>query len=107
MRPGITGHLPESDRDVARHRFLVWVPRVLVVHGWRPRLCSLAMVRCRDGEKASAASWPHWKWGDQCRFMEGLNTGFSATKRKARGYVPHPIITMLYFVQAQTPLPQI
>jgi transposase len=28
----------------------------------------------------------HWKWGVTNAFMEGLNSVFSATKRKARGY---------------------
>jgi transposase len=27
----------------------------------------------------------HWKWGVTNAFMEGLNSVFSATKRKARG----------------------
>jgi hypothetical protein len=34
--------------------------------------------------------------------MEGLNSVFSATKRKARGYrSPVYLITMLYFAQRQ------
>ena len=40
-------------------------------------------------------------------FMEGLNSVFSATKRKARGYrsTTH-LITMLYFVAGRLRLPQ-
>jgi transposase len=40
-------------------------------------------------------------------FMEGLNSVFSATKRKARGYrsTTH-LITMLYFVAGKLRFPQ-
>jgi transposase len=40
-------------------------------------------------------------------FMEGLNSVFSATKRKARGYrsTTH-FITMLYFIAGKLRLPQ-
>ncbi|MGP8198144.1 MAG: hypothetical protein ACLQU4_01420 [Limisphaerales bacterium] len=39
--------------------------------------------------------------------MEGLNSVFSATKRKARGYRSGPyLITMLYFVAGKLRLPQ-
>jgi transposase len=49
----------------------------------------------------------HWKWGITNAFMEGLNSVFSATKRKARGYrsTTHRI-TMLYFVAGKLRLPQ-
>jgi transposase len=40
-------------------------------------------------------------------FMDGLNSVFSATKRKARGYrSPVHLITMLYFVAGKLRLPQ-
>ena len=40
-------------------------------------------------------------------FMEGLNSVFSATKRKARGYrSPTHLITMLSFVAGKLRLPQ-
>lgn len=49
----------------------------------------------------------HWKWGLTNAFMEGLNSVFSATKRKARGYRSSPyLITMLYFVAGKLRLPQ-
>ena len=49
----------------------------------------------------------HWKWGVTNAFMEGLNSVFSGTKRKARGYrsTTH-LITMLYFVAGKLRLPQ-
>ena len=49
----------------------------------------------------------HWKWGLTNAFMEGLNSVFSATKRKARGYrsTTH-LITILYLVAGKLRLPQ-
>ena len=49
----------------------------------------------------------HWKWGVTNAFMEGLNSVFSATKRKARGYrsTTH-MTTMLYFVAGKLRFPQ-
>jgi transposase len=49
----------------------------------------------------------HWKWGLPHAFMEGLNSVFSATKPKARGYrSPTYLITMLYFIAGKLRLPQ-
>ncbi|HEX3627069.1 MAG TPA: transposase, partial [Verrucomicrobiae bacterium] len=49
----------------------------------------------------------HWKWGVTNAFMEGLNSVFSATKRKARGYrsTTH-LIAMLYLIAGKLRLPQ-
>ena len=49
----------------------------------------------------------HWKWGLTNAFMERLNSVFSATKHKARGYrsTSH-LTTMLYFVAGKLGLPQ-
>lgn len=48
----------------------------------------------------------HWKAGLTTAFMEGLNSVFSAVKRKARGYrSPVYMLTMLYFVAGELPLP--
>ena len=49
----------------------------------------------------------HWKWGVTNAFMEGLNSVFQATKRKARGYrSPEYLIAMLYFTAGKLRLPQ-
>ena len=50
----------------------------------------------------------HWKWGITNAFTEGLNSVFSATKRKVHGYhsTTH-LITMLYFVAGKLRLPQL
>lgn len=48
----------------------------------------------------------HWKEGLTTAFMEGLNSLFSATKRKARGYKStHYLKTMLYFVAGKLSVP--
>lgn len=48
----------------------------------------------------------HWKQGLTTAFLEGLNSLFSATKRKARGYrsTEHQI-AMLYFVAGKLEIP--
>ena len=48
----------------------------------------------------------HWKEGLTTAFMEGLNSLFSATKRKARGYrTTKNLLTMLYFVAGKLQVP--
>jgi transposase len=48
----------------------------------------------------------HWKKGLTTAFMEGLNSLFSATKRKARGYrTTKNLLTMLYFVAGKLQVP--
>ena len=49
----------------------------------------------------------HWNQGVTNAFMEGLNSVFSATKRRARGYRSSThLITMLYFIAGKLRLPQ-
>ena len=48
----------------------------------------------------------HWTQGLTTAFLEGLNSLFSATKRKARGYRSTEYqIAMLYFVAGKLPIP--
>lgn len=48
----------------------------------------------------------HWKAGLTTAFLEGLNSLFSATKRKARGYrTTKNLLTMLYFVAGKLTIP--
>ena len=48
----------------------------------------------------------HWKQGLTPAFLEGLNSLFSATKRKARGYRSSEYqIAMLYFVAGKLDIP--
>lgn len=93
---------------VARHRFRVWCRWVRWVARKQPRNILRPMVKVAEMvEKHLAGILAHWKWGVTNAFMEGLNSVFSATKRKARGYrsTTH-LITMLYFVAGKLRLPQ-
>ena len=58
-------------------------------------------------ERHLAGILAHWKWGVTNAFMEGLNSVFSATKRKARSYrsTIH-LIAMLFFTAGKLRLPQ-
>ena len=48
----------------------------------------------------------HWQGGLTTAFLEGLNSLFSATKRKARGYRSTEYQTaMLYFVAGKLEIP--
>ncbi|MBI4663972.1 MAG: transposase [Verrucomicrobia bacterium] len=50
----------------------------------------------------------HWAGGLSTAFLEGLNSVFSAVKRKARGYKSSEyMITMLYFVAGKLNLPSL
>ena len=59
-------------------------------------------------EQHLAGILAYWKWGLTKAFMEGLNSVFSATKRKARGYPSTTyLITMLYFTACKLRFPPI
>jgi len=97
-----------ADATTARHRFRVWCRWVR----WAARLCQshllASMVKVAQiVEDHLAGIVAHWKWGLTNAFLEGLNSVFSATKRKARGYrsTTH-FITMLYFIAGKLRLPQ-
>lgn len=92
----------------ARRRFRVWCRWVRWVARQQPKNLLRSMIKVADlVENHLAGILAHWKWGVTNAFMEGLNSVFSATKRKARGYrsTTH-LITMLYFVAGKLRLPQ-
>ena len=92
----------------ARARFQVWIRWVRWVARQQPKNVLRSMVKVADlVEKHLVGIVAHWKWGVTNAFMEGLNSVFSATKRKARGYrsTTH-LIAMLYFVAGNLRLPQ-
>jgi transposase len=93
---------------VARRRFRVWCRWVRWVARRQPQNLLRWMLKVADSvEKHLAGILAHWKWGVTNAFMEGLNSVFSATKRKARGYRSTTyLITMLYFVAGKLRLPQ-
>ena len=93
---------------VAKHRLRVWWRWVRWVARKQPKNLLRAMVKVAAlVEKHLARILAHWKWGGTNAFMEGLNSVFSATKRKARGYrsTTH-MITMLYFGAGKLRFPQ-
>lgn len=92
----------------ARHRLRVWCRWVRwVARFYRANLLGWMVKVAQMVENHLAGIVAHWKWGVTNAFMEGLNSVFSATKRKARGYrsTTH-LITMLYFVAGKLRLPQ-
>ena len=94
--------------SVARRRLEVWCRWVRWVARKQPKNLLRSMVRVADlVEQHLAGILAHWKWGLTNAFMEALNSVFSATKRKARGYrsTTH-LITMLYFIAGKLRLPQ-
>jgi transposase len=93
---------------VARQRFRVWIRWVRWVARQQPRNLLRSMVKVADlVETHLAGILAHWKGGLTNAFMEGLNSVFSATKRKARGYRSSThLITMLYFIAGKLRLPQ-
>ena len=96
------------DATTARRRFRVWIRWVRWVNRfYRYNLFGAMGKLANLVEKHLAGILAHWKWGLTNAFMEGLNSVFSATKRKARGYrsTTH-MITMLYFTAGKLRLPQ-
>lgn len=92
----------------ARHRFKVWCRWVRwVARFYKYNLLASMVKLAQMVQDHLAGILAHWKWGLTNAFMEGLNSVFSATKRKARGYrsTTH-LITMLYFIAGKLRLPQ-
>jgi transposase len=96
-----------SDAIQAKRRFAVWCRWVRMVSHQAPRHYFAAMLgsakmvlRHLDGILA------HWKEKITNAFMEGLNSVFSATKRRARGYSSSEyLIAMLYLVAGKLKIP--
>jgi transposase len=97
-----------ADAATARHRFKVWCRWVRwAARFYRADLLGSMVKLAQMVEKHLAGILAHWKTGVTNAFMEGLNSVFSGTKRRARGYrsTVH-LITMLYFVAGKLRLPQ-
>jgi len=93
---------------IAHRRFQVWCRWVRwVARFYKASLFGPMVKLAQMIENHLAGILAHWKWGVTNAFMEGLNSVFSATKRKARGYrsTTH-LITMLYFSAGKLRLPQ-
>jgi len=93
---------------LARRRFQVWCRWVRwVARFYKASLFGPMVKLAQMIERHRVGILAHWKWGVTNAFMEGLNSVFSATKRKARGYrsTTH-FIAMLYFTAGKLRLPQ-
>jgi transposase len=91
----------------ARTRFVEWCAWVraeakAMTSGLLEPMCQAANMI----ERRLEGILGHWKQGLTTAFLEGLNSLFSATKRKARGYRSTEYQTaMLYFVAAKLEIP--
>jgi transposase len=94
---------------VAQKRFKVWCRWVRwVARFYKSYVFSPMVKMAQMVEDNLAGILAHWKWGLTNAFMEGLNSVFSAVKRKARGYrSPVYLITMLYLVAGKLRLPHV
>lgn len=91
---------------VARHRFGVWCRWVRWVARRQTSIFRPMTKLANMVEDNLAGILAHWKWGLTNAFMEGLNSVFSAVKRKARGYRNSVyMIAMLYLVAGKLRLP--
>ena len=92
--------------ELARRRLRVWCRWARWVGRHQRWIFSPMVQMARMIEDHLEGILAHWKWGVTNAFLEGLNSVFSAVKRKARGYRSHRyLITMLCFVAAKLRLP--
>jgi len=94
---------------VAQRRLKVWCRWVRwVARFYKSRLFASMIKAAQTVEDHLAGILGHWKWGVTNAFLEGLNSVFSAVKRKARGFRSSTyLITMLYLIAGKLRLPQI
>ena len=98
----------EPTAGAAAARFKAWCRLVrAVARKYSADLLAPMVQAAGMVERHLAGILAHWKSGVTNAFMEGLNSVFSATKRKARGYrSPEYLITMLYLTAGKLRLPQ-
>ncbi len=106
MRLVLRGIYEWKDVEVARKLFGNWCAWVRAM---RERTGELLEPMARVGrmiEGHLGGILAHWTQGLTTAFMEGLNSLFSAVKRKARGYrTVEYMTTMLYFIAGKLTLP--
>lgn len=96
-----------SDLERARKDFLAWCRWVSDKAQKKGHELLEPMVRVANMVKRHLKGiLGHWKDGLTTAFLEGLNSLFSATKRKARGYrTTKNLLAMLYFVAGKLQIP--
>jgi transposase len=94
--------------STARYRFKVWCRWVRwVARFYKPTLFASMRKLTEMIQRHLSGILAHWKWHLTNAFMEGLNSVFSATRRRARGYRSSVyLITMLYLIAGKLRLPQ-
>ena len=96
-------------RDVrqARRDFQIWCQWVKDTAAKEGRHLLQPMVKVAEMvERHLEGILGHWKEGLTTAYLEGLNSLFSATKRKARGYrTTRNLLAMLYFVAGKLRIP--
>jgi transposase len=107
MRLALQGAYAATTVAAARARFTAWIRWVRAEAAelksglLEPMRAAADMV-----ERHLEGILAHWQQGLTTAFLEGLNSLFSAVKRKARGYRTKEYqITMLYFVAGKLEIP--
>jgi transposase len=95
------------DETSARQKLRAWCRWVKMVARKYPTLIFGKMLKAAAMiENHLEGILAHWKSRTTNAFLEGLNSVFSAVKRKARGFRSvKNLITMLYFTAGKLPLP--
>jgi transposase len=96
-----------ADPKRADRKLRAWCRWVRWIHGKNLRPLFADMLKCAQMiERHLAGILAHWVRRTTNAFLEGLNSVFSAVKRKARGFRSiDNLITMLYFTAGQLDLP--
>ena len=91
----------------AKRRFQVWCRWIRMVSRQAPRHYFAAMLgSAKMVLNHLQGILAHWKEKLTNAFMEGLNSVFSATKRRARGYSSSEyLIAILYLVAGKLKIP--
>ena len=105
----VVQNIYQMPRSRAKKRFASWCRWVKKQAAKAPNNILDSMVKVAEMiESHLAGILEHWTAGITNAFLEGLNSLFSATKRKARGYrTTRYFIAMLYFVAAKLKIPSI
>ena len=107
MRLVLQGTYECSHEGQARRKFKQWCQWVRKKCAQKKHALLAPMAKAANMiENHLDGILAHWQQGLTTAFLEGLNSLFSATKRKARGYrSTRNLITMLYFVAGKLRIP--
>jgi transposase len=106
MRLVLQGIYQRKDAEVAKKMFGNWCAWVKAMREQAGELLEPMARAARMIEGHMEGILAHWTQGLTTAYMEGLNSLFSAVKRRARGYRTVEYMTsMLYFVAGKLTLP--